>query len=88
LTKFTFLDTVNRESNSQKITALINALKPFQDEMENIQRMDTQTIKISPEQLDFSRDISTFFAFAIAILILSGYEYKLVPHQDEEGRFD
>jgi len=56
--------------------------------MENIQRMDTQTIKISPEQLDFSRDISTFFAFAIAILILSGYEYKLVPHQDEEGRFD
>ena len=86
ITKNKFVENVPRETQAEKINALIAGLDGFQDEMVHIEKMKKQKIKLSPELVTKVRDFSTGIAVAIAIIILTYYEYKTVPRDD--GAYD
>ena len=50
--------------------------------------MERGCFNFTPFMLDVARDISTILAFLIGIIILTNYEYKLMPTKGGRGDMD
>jgi len=85
-TKDKFLRNVDRESGQHKILGLLAHIPSFVEEMEHIEKMSHEKIKITPEFLLYLRDVSTLLAVGIGAIILFNYDYMKVPVED--GSYD
>lgn len=75
LTKQKFLQTVERETQQDKILGLLQAIPGFIDEMDHLEEMTQRIIKLPPYIVIKIRDLSTVLAVAIAFVIVWQYRY-------------
>ena len=55
----------------------MRAVPELVDEMHHIEMLSKASIEITPQRLNFLRDISNFIAVTISALVLLFYEYGL-----------
>jgi hypothetical protein len=54
----------------------------FIDEMEHLEKNSHSFINITPDRLDYIRDISTMIAVGISFIVISFYRYDYVQQPD------
>mmetsp|Transcript_30706 Transcript_30706/g.47084 ORF Transcript_30706/g.47084 Transcript_30706/m.47084 type:complete len:119 (-) Transcript_30706:1184-1540(-) len=54
----------------------------FIDEMEHLEERSHDYIKITPERLNFFRDVSTVIAFVVSFVVIGYYKYERVEKPD------
>ena len=86
-TKETFMRTVNRQSNQHKIIDLVAKTPEFIDEMEHLEERSHDFIKITPERLNFMRDISTLIAITISFIVIGFYRYDRIEMADGSSNY-
>jgi hypothetical protein len=77
-----FAATVNIQSHQHKLMGLIASVLTFNDEMEHLERCSHDVVEISPERLDFLRDLSTGMAVAISFIVIGFYRYDRIERAD------
>ena len=86
-TKDTFMRTVNRQSNQHKIIDLVAKTPEFIDEMEHLEERSHDFIKITPDRLNFMRDISTLIAITISFIVIGFYRYDRIEMADGSSNY-
>ena len=86
VTKNKFLQSVERETQQDKILGLLQAVPGFIDEMDHLEEMTGRIIKLPPTVVLKIRDVSTVLAVAIAFVIVWQYRYEKVLRPD--GAYD
>ena len=69
-TKNKFLNTVERETQQDKILGLISAIPGFIDEMDHLEDKKSHFIKLPPKIVLYIRDFSTMIGVGIAAIII------------------
>jgi hypothetical protein len=54
---------------------LVGRVHNFNDEMEHLEACSHDVVEITPDRLDFLRDLSTVFAVCISFLVMGFYRY-------------
>ena len=70
ITKNKFLQSVERETQQDKIMGILEAVPGFIDEMDHLEEMTRRLIKLPPIVVFKIRDLSTFLAVGIAFIIV------------------
>lgn len=86
-TKETFMRTVNRQSNQHKIIDLVAKTPEFIDEMEHLEERSHDFIQITPDRLNFLKDISTLIAIAISFIVIGFYKYDRLEMADGTSNY-
>jgi Ca2+/Na+ antiporter len=87
-TKMDFLRTVDRTSAQMKVNELLGKIDDWVDEMEHVETLHRSKFSITPAKVDALRDMSTFIAFVINIVILLWYEYRSVDQDDGSSKVE
>lgn len=77
---------VERETQQDKIIGLLSSIPSFIDEMEHLDAMKYQYLKLPPRLVLSIRDFSTILSIAIAFVIIFQYKYTKVLRDD--GAYD
>jgi hypothetical protein len=59
----------------------------FIDEMEHLEERSHDFIKITPDRLNFMRDISTLIAITISFIVIGFYRYDRIEMADGSSNY-
>lgn len=79
--------TVNRQSNQHKIIDLVAKTPEFIDEMEHLEERSHDFIQITPDRLNFLKDVSTLIAIAISFIVIGCYKYDRIEMADGSSNY-
>lgn len=78
---------VDRETPQHKLNGLYEAAPDLIDEMDHVEKLSRQMIQVTPQRLQKIRDLSTFIAIIVCLIMLRGYEYRFFVNYDGSSDF-
>lgn len=69
-TKYKFLEEVNRDGSSEKLTGLLSEEKNFREEMMHFLKLNALGVYFNLTYLSFTRNLNLTIAFIINIFLL------------------
>lgn len=73
-----FLENVPRDSPQHKINGFLESIPDFIDQMDHAESLKKGTVKITPENVTWVRNIAFAIAFVINFIVLIEYRYVTI----------